>query len=141
VQIEGVAILDLHPPADVVSAYYDVAKAMEAREQTRNEAEEKALHRVKQAEAESMRILAQANAAYTEKISEAAGQRDRFLARSQARGGQATLSDFRIFWEAVGKSLAGRDMVLIDADKIHGQRSLMLFEPDMFRAPPVILPP
>ncbi|MBI3411941.1 MAG: cation-translocating P-type ATPase family protein [Planctomycetes bacterium] len=141
VGIEDVAILSLHPPADVVGAYYEVAKAVEAREQRRNEAEKSALLLLKQAEADGNRIVSAAKAAYTEKLSEAAGDRDRFLARSKVRGQDAPLSDFRIFWDGVSKALAGRDMVLIDADKIHGQRNLMLFDPDVFRPPPVILPP
>ena len=54
---------------------------------------------------------------------------------------QATLTDFRIYWETVGTALLGRDIVLIDADKIHGMRNLMLFDPEVFRAPPALVPP
>ncbi len=48
---------------------------------------------------------------------------------------QAVLTDFRIYWDTLGSALMGRDLVLIDADNIKGQRSLFLFDPDQFRVP------
>ena len=48
---------------------------------------------------------------------------------------QAALTDFRIYWESLGQALMGRDIILIDADNIRGQRNLFLFDPDSLRAP------
>jgi Cu+-exporting ATPase len=54
---------------------------------------------------------------------------------------QTTLTDFRLFWDALSRALTGRDLVLVDADKITGRRHLMLFDPDQFRVPvPMLLP-
>jgi hypothetical protein len=37
--------------------------------------------------------------------------------------------------------LSGRPLVLIDADKVKGQRNLMLFDPEVFRVPlPILMP-
>jgi Cu+-exporting ATPase len=55
---------------------------------------------------------------------------------------QTTLTDFRLFWEALGRALSGRDLVLIDADKVPGRRHLLLLDPEQFRVPvPVLIPP
>ncbi len=53
---------------------------------------------------------------------------------------QAALADFRIYWDALAGSLMGRELVLIDADNVKGQRNLFLFDVDQLRTP-VLLPP
>ena len=59
--------------------------------------------------------------------------------RQERLSAQATLTDFRIFWETCCQALAGRDKMLIDDDKIPGKRNLFLVDPDQFRLPmPVI---
>jgi Cu+-exporting ATPase len=53
-----------------------------------------------------------------------------------------TLTDFRLYWEALGQALGGREKILVDADKVPGRRQLLLFDPDQFRVPaPVLTPP
>ncbi|MBM4067795.1 MAG: cation-translocating P-type ATPase family protein [Planctomycetes bacterium] len=53
---------------------------------------------------------------------------------------QATLTDFRLFWDMLARALTGRDLVLIDADKVAGRRSLLLLDPDQLRVPaPIIM--
>jgi hypothetical protein len=62
--------------------------------------------------------------------------------RQRLRAGQAALTDFRIFWDNVGKALAGREIILIDSDKLHGRRQLFLIDPEQLRQPvPMFLPP
>jgi Cu+-exporting ATPase len=182
VEFDSIAIVDLHPPTEVVDAYYEVAKAMERRDQQINAATEKETRKLKAAAADGERIVAEARAGALEKLKRAAGDRDSFLAQQRARGTldfsqetrlgswavdavlggrpvdevakelgrkrreaiarQAALSDFRLFWETAAKSLAGRDLVLIDADNVRGQRQLMLFDPDLLRMPiPMWQPP
>jgi Cu+-exporting ATPase len=48
---------------------------------------------------------------------------------------QGTLTDFRLFWDAVGQALNGRDKLLVEADKVPGRRQLLLIDPDQFRIP------
>jgi len=53
-----------------------------------------------------------------------------------------TLTEFRLFWDALGQALAGREKILVDADKVPGRRQLLLFDPDQMRMPaPMIVPP
>jgi Cu+-exporting ATPase len=55
---------------------------------------------------------------------------------------QTSLTDFRLYWDALAAALAGRDKLIIDADKVPGRRNLLLFDPDVFRVPfPVLAPP
>ena len=85
IAIEGLSIIDLHPPGEVVDSYYDVAKAMERRDQRINEADEQAISKKKRAESDVTRILAQARAAKVEKIQQAEADRQRFLAYYRPR--------------------------------------------------------
>jgi Cu+-exporting ATPase len=48
---------------------------------------------------------------------------------------QATLTDFRLFWSAVGQALTGRDKLIVDADNVPGRRQLLLVDPELFRIP------
>jgi hypothetical protein len=45
------------------------------------------------------------------------------------------LTDFRLFWEAMGQALAGRDKLIVDSAKVPGRRQLLLFDPKDFRVP------
>jgi hypothetical protein len=55
---------------------------------------------------------------------------------------QTTLTDFRLFWDALAVSLSGRDKLIIDAENVPGRRQLLLFDPEQFRVPvPVLVSP
>jgi hypothetical protein len=72
----------------------------------------------------------------------AAAYRDYERRRQQRIAGQKSLTDFRLFWDALGEALAGREKVVIDSDKVPGRRHLLLFDPDQLRAPaPILVPP
>jgi hypothetical protein len=61
--------------------------------------------------------------------------------RDALLAGQPALVDYRLYWEAAARALVGREMLLIDSDKVVGRRNLMLFDPEQFRVPfPVFLP-
>jgi len=60
--------------------------------------------------------------------------------RQQQLENQAFLVDFRLTWMALGETLSQRDKVFIDADKLPGRRTLLLFGPDQLTPPPIILP-
>jgi Cu+-exporting ATPase len=175
VRLDGLSLEDLHPPQQVVPAYHEVARAMEARDRQINEARADALHRDRQGQWEAQKIVRDAQAAKTEAVTQAEAERATFLARHRQRAGltlrqeqtlmweaaqdwargrdaadvvrdyrqrrrewvalQATLTDFRLFWEAVGSALAGRPKMIVDSDKVPGRRQLLLFDPDLFRVP------
>src|SRR5207253_1155821 len=62
--------------------------------------------------------------------------------RRQRIAAQAVLTEFRLYWDALSRALAGRDKVIIDAEKLPGRRHLLLLDPDQFRIPvPMITTP
>jgi len=62
--------------------------------------------------------------------------------REIAQSEQAEIIDFRLYWDRLGRALQDRDVLLIDAEQIHGRRTLILFDLDQFRMPvPVLVPP
>jgi Cu+-exporting ATPase len=181
IRFDGLSLHDLHPPREVVQAYYEVTKAMEQHDRMINQAHAEAQTKVRAAEAEQHKVVLQARAARTEKIMQAKADQTRFLTFSAARKRldfdqewrlllgalealqngtpaadayaayrrrrretlalQAALMDFRLFWDALARALTGRDLVLVDADRVPGRRHLLLFDPEQFRVPvPVIMP-
>jgi HflK protein len=142
VDIDGISIIDLHPPAEVVDSYYKVAQAMEERDTRINEAIEQATRMTETNKAKVNEILALARAAQAEKIQEADRDRQRFEALFKPRKDHPGLVDFRLYWDSVAKALSGRELILIDTDKVVGRRNLMLFDPEQFRVPlPIIVRP
>jgi regulator of protease activity HflC (stomatin/prohibitin superfamily) len=85
VQLEGLALLDLHPPQEVVQAYHEVTKAMESRDQQVNQAQAAATSRERAQEASSLQVVREAEAARKEKVSMARARLEAFLARYRAR--------------------------------------------------------
>jgi Cu+-exporting ATPase len=59
--------------------------------------------------------------------------------RAAMIGRQKAIADFRLFWDALGRALQDREKILIDAEKVPGQRQLLLFDPASVR-PPVFAP-
>jgi Cu+-exporting ATPase len=55
--------------------------------------------------------------------------------RQKVLATQAALTDFRLFWDTLTRALAGRDKILIDADRLPGKRQLLLWEQEPLRIP------
>jgi Cu+-exporting ATPase len=66
----------------------------------------------------------------------AAAAREYSQQRGELLATQSALTDFRLYWQRLGDALAGRDKVIVDADRVPGRRHLWLapFEPP--RLPP-----
>jgi Cu+-exporting ATPase len=107
IDLEGLSLIDLHPPAEVVAAYYAVAEAMEERDRRINKAQELATAQRKAALADSDRIIARANAAAAEKTLAAAGETLRFLDRSAARRGLSEQQEMLLTLDAIELLLRG----------------------------------
>jgi Cu+-exporting ATPase len=54
---------------------------------------------------------------------------------------QASLTDFRLFWDALARALTDREKLLLDADRLPGKRHLFLADPEALRVPVPVLPP
>jgi Cu+-exporting ATPase len=55
--------------------------------------------------------------------------RDYGRRRQEVIAVQSSLTDFRLFWDALGAALAGREKIILDADTIPGRRQMFLFDP------------
>jgi Cu+-exporting ATPase len=55
--------------------------------------------------------------------------------RGEALAAQVALTDFRLYWDGLGAALAGREKVIIDAEKIPGRRHLWLLPTEPFGFP------
>jgi Cu+-exporting ATPase len=175
IRVQGLTVQDLHPPQEVVPAYHDVARAMEARDRQVNEAEADRIRQKRAARAQAEQIVHEAEAAARELVRSAEAARARFWALCEARTAldrhdewrlvgetlgavlvgldaktaarayerrrgeqlsrQASLTEFRLFWEALSAALAGREKIIIDADRVSGRRQLFLADPDKLRMP------
>ncbi len=141
IAIDGLSLPDVHPPQEVVQAYHEVAKAMENRDRLKNEALAGAVQQERRSEAEALKTVRGAEADRNEKVLSARAEHDAFTAWLETRRYQAVLTDFRLFWDALGKALSGREKLIVDADKVPGRRQLLLFDPDKFKIPvPVMIP-
>jgi Cu+-exporting ATPase len=178
VRLEGLSLHDLHPPQEVVPAYHEVTRAMEAAKRQVKDAEAAALSRKRAAEAAALKIVRQAQAAAHERVKQEEAVQAAFLARLAARNQlsqqdeyqlwmeaaeglkhgqpasevyrdyernrqqrlaiQTELTDFRLFWNALSSALAGREKVIIDAEKVPGRRQLLFLDPQ-FRVPAPVL--
>jgi Cu+-exporting ATPase len=97
--------------------------------------------RVSLSAAQEWRLLRDAVAAVRDGQAMRAAYRDYEQRRQSLLALQAVLTDFRLYWDALGSVLAGREKIIIDADKVPGRRHLFLFDPDKFRIPfPVMMP-
>jgi regulator of protease activity HflC (stomatin/prohibitin superfamily) len=182
IQLESVSLLDLHPPQEVVDSYYNVTRAMEARDKMINDAQAEALEKERSARADAVRTVQGAEADRNQLLRQAAADQAVFLARQSARtqlsveqetallgrvaedllsgkspaeahrtyeqrrgnllAWQGRLTDFRLFWNSMEQALAGREKLIVDAEKVPGRRHMLLFDPAQFRIPiPMLTPP
>ena len=160
IAIEGLNVHDLHPPIEVVPAYHDVARAIQARDQQINRAEAQATRLRKQAEEDALRELADADATRSERIESAKAGRDAFLywckLRNELPAGESQLytdeasrraaierrkrlTESRLAWEVLVEVMRGKDKVIIDGEVPKGRRHLYLVDPDFLR--PVLIGP
>ena len=67
--------------------------------------------------------------------SSAAAYQDYTRNRQARLAMQATLTDFRLYWDALAQALVGREKIIIDADQVPGRRHLLLIDPEQLRSP------
>src|SRR5262249_3844659 len=100
---------DLHPPQEVVSAYHDVAKALEARHRQENKAHGDAIHTMRNAEAQALKRVREAQADAHQKVRQAEAARATFLARLRGRNELSLSEEWRLMCEGGDAVLAGQD--------------------------------
>ena len=101
VELEGLALADLHPPQEVVEAYHQVTMAMEKRDERVNQAQRDAMTSEREQEAKSLAITRKAEADALDKVRHAEAARDAFLARVRARDGLSWNQELALLGDAV----------------------------------------
>jgi regulator of protease activity HflC (stomatin/prohibitin superfamily) len=170
VAIRSVALQDVHPPLQVVSAFHDVASAYKDKERMQKEAEAyyrqqiigvagrnavellnrdrsgvdeplwRDLRPVLSGEAESEILRARATQA--ERVNKADGEAAAFRLRQSAHTANPSLTDLRLYLDTVQATLVNKDKMILDPSAA-GRRQLFLANPEKFNLnlPPVLTAP
>ncbi|VTS03525.1 cation-translocating P-type ATPase family protein [Tuwongella immobilis] len=85
IQLDGVTLHDLHPPQEVVPAYHEVARAIQSRDRSLNDAKAESIRTRGKALESSMSLTRAAEATSFERVTDATAVRDAFLAWKQSR--------------------------------------------------------
>jgi Cu+-exporting ATPase len=127
--IERVRVVDAHPPREVVPAYRDVSAAVSDAERSLNQARADAARRrfSALAEAEATRDAARTRSARL--VGRALGEQGAFLAQAAAHGAHPALTEFRLLFDTLAATLAGRPKLILDR-RAAGRRHLWLADPD-----------
>jgi len=108
-KISAVLVHDLHPPQEVVPAYYEVAKAMQARDEQENLAHSEATRRVSKAREDAHRLENEAKTAANVKLNQATIARDNFLAWHKARSELRLEEEWALFESCLMQMEDGAD--------------------------------
>ncbi|MER3415941.1 MAG: hypothetical protein C4297_06985 [Gemmataceae bacterium] len=146
IEVVAVAVQDLHPPQEVVDAYYSVTRALSERERLVTEARRDKESEVSRETAAAVRIRAESQGAALTTTAVARGERDAFLCLARlvaaasagphgtgaAADSARELTEFRLQLETAESVLAGRRKILRDP-KLGGRLHLYQVEPELFR--------
>ncbi|VTS11589.1 protease modulator HflK [Gemmata obscuriglobus] len=116
VTLEGFTLHDLHPPPEVVNSYHSVAKAIQERDRTINEALAGALRTRRRSEEEADRILKRTEAERHTKVESAKADRDAFLAWHTARAQLTDAEEAALAAERANRIAAKQDPAAVDKD-------------------------
>jgi Cu+-exporting ATPase len=116
-------------PPEVVPAYRDVSAAVSDAERSLNQARAEAAQRkwAALADAEATRDAARMRSARL--VGRALGEQGAFLAKAAAHGAQPALTEFRLLFDTLAATLAGRPKLILDR-RAAGRRHLWLADPD-----------
>ncbi|MBY0526500.1 MAG: cation-translocating P-type ATPase family protein [Gemmataceae bacterium] len=116
IRLDGLSLNDLHPPQEVVPAYHEVARAMEARAREINVAKADAIDTKGKAEARAQQTVREAEAEHDEKVRMAEAARDGFLARLRARSQLSASDEWLLARDALWAAWHGQDGKLAHQD-------------------------
>ena len=140
VRVDRVRVTDAHPPREVVPAYRDVSAAVSDAARYGNEAEAYAAERRWSARAEAQAKRDGAAALGHRLAAIAGGQKQAFLARASAHAARPDLTDFRLLWDTLAGTYAGRPKLVLDP-RAGGRRHVWLADPEAFGLSKATAPP
>jgi len=127
VSIDGFTLHDVHPPPGVVESYHKVAKAIQERDRTINEAEADAIRTRRRAEESANRVLKTAGAMAYTKEEAAKADRDAFLAWHTVRSKLAPDEEAALIAEQTRRVKAGEETAVVEKD-LAARRAKILAE-------------
>jgi HflK protein len=137
VEILGLSLHDLHPPSEVVDAYYEVTRAMQTYQKKISEAEAYTKNREFQALTKKYQIEADGESFYFKEISKAKAYRQAYENFSTVYQKNKELTKRQLTLDALAEALVDRELVVIDAKDVPGKRHYLFIDPDRF---PISMP-
>lgn len=116
VEVDGFTLHDLHPPTEVVSSYHAVARAIQERDRTVNEAEADALRTRRRADEDADRTVRRAFSEAHRQVEDAKALRDAFAAWHKARTELAPEEETLFKVEREKRLKAGESVADVDRD-------------------------
>jgi len=107
-ELEGVAVHDLHPPGDVVEAYHGVARAAETRDKLVNDARAAATRTMRDAEARALGTVRAAEGQAAETVAIARAAHDNFAAWCDVRRRLGPTDESELIVSALAHVFAGQ---------------------------------
>jgi hypothetical protein len=114
-EITSINIVDLHPPAETVSSFREVASAMEDRQTIIHEAYSRRESSLPAARGQSAKILEEAKALGCEMQLEAESAAVSFSLLSENNSRFPEETEFRLYLDSMKKNLAGRKKLILPA--------------------------
>jgi len=125
VVLDGFTLHDLHPPPEVVSSYHAVAKAIQERDRTVNEAEADAIRTRRRADEESERVVRRAFTEANRQVEEARAVRDAFAAWHRVRTELLPEEVARMFAERDRRVKHGESLSAVEMELAERKRKLL----------------
>jgi len=125
--ITAVKLQDVHPPVEVVEYFRDVASAREDKDRLINEAYAYRNEVLPVARGQALEQIRQAEAESKERIDRARGEADRFTALLPVYQRARTVTEMRLFLEAVDEALPELEKFIVEPDAAHDPVDLRFF--------------
>ena len=115
IEITGLILQDVKPPAPVIDAFDDVQRARQDRDRARNEAEAYRNDILPRARGEVQQVVQKAQAYKERLVQEAEGEADRFLSVYEAYKENPEVTRRRMYLETLQSVLGDSDKVILDS--------------------------
>ncbi|HMB77395.1 MAG TPA: FtsH protease activity modulator HflK [Kiloniellaceae bacterium] len=115
IEITGLILQDVKPPAPVIDAFDDVQRARQDRDRVRNEAEAYRNDILPRARGDAQQVMQNAQAYKERLVQEAEGEADRFTSVFNAYKENPEVTRRRMYLETLQDVLTGSDKVILDS--------------------------
>jgi modulator of FtsH protease HflK len=127
-RVVAVQLQDVHPSVEVVSAFREVASAVEEKNRLINQAEGYRNEQLALARGQALARLAEAAGYTTERANRAEGEAERFKQFVEAFKTAPEVTQTRLYLEVIEQVLPGRQKLILDASKF-GRRQMLFVDP------------